>query len=449
LNGNGNGSGAKPWTFIAEYIYRDEAGAPHLRVQKYLDENGKKQYPQAHFENGSWAKGKPAGAKIPYRLPELVAAPLNATIFLAEGEKCADALAKIEFVSTTVSEGAAAAWDPALTPYFKDRHVVVLPDADTPGRKHGQKVAAALNGVAASVKVVDLFPDRNDSLDVYDWLKDDRAGSRLAKLVKDADEWEAPSETSGDGAGKSDEELIAELAALPKLQYEKRREAAAKQLDIRVSALDKLVAEARGDEEKSKDEVLYPHWAVEPSDEPVDGGALLEALVDTIRRYVVLSDDQSTVVALWIVLTWIHEEVAIHSPILLVTSPQPNSGKTTLLKVVSFMVRRPISSVSITGPALFRSIEKWAPSFILDEGDTAIVNNDDLKEVLNSGWAPRSLNIKPNYSVETRLLPERKSPGRAKARLGRFRFGAVSLRPAKLLSATPFRPRNRSHTHVL
>jgi putative DNA primase/helicase len=42
--------------------------------------------------------------------------------------------------------------------------------------------------------------------------------------------------------------------------------------------------------------------------------------------------------------------------------------------------------VSITGPALFRSIVKWCPTFVIDEADTALVNNDDLKEVINSGW---------------------------------------------------------------
>src|SRR6476660_4431036 len=83
---NGNGSGGEPWKFIAEHVYRDEGGEPYLRVQKYLDESGRKQYPQFHFENGAWAKGKPAGAKLPYRLPELIAAPLNAPVKFCEGE---------------------------------------------------------------------------------------------------------------------------------------------------------------------------------------------------------------------------------------------------------------------------------------------------------------------------------------------------------------------------
>ena len=45
-----------------------------------------------------------------------------------------------------------------------------------------------------------------------------------------------------------------------------------------------------------------------------------------------------------------------------------------------------MSSVNISGPALFRALTKWQPTFIVDEADTALVNNDDLKEVMNSGW---------------------------------------------------------------
>ena len=93
--------------------------------------------------------GKPSAPKIPYRLPQLIAAPTAGIVYLCEGEKDADGLAKIGFVATTASEGAAAKWAPELTPYFKDRHVVILPDADRPGRAHAEKVAKAINGVAA------------------------------------------------------------------------------------------------------------------------------------------------------------------------------------------------------------------------------------------------------------------------------------------------------------
>jgi 5S rRNA maturation endonuclease (ribonuclease M5) len=382
-NGKANGK----WSPLAEYTYRDAHGEPYLLVKKYLDANGKKQFPQFHWDGKQWLEGKPAGPKIPYRLPELLAAPVTTTVFFCEGEKDDDNLTKLSFVATTASEGANASWDPALTQYFKDRPVVILMDADKPGRAHGQKVAKALNGVAASVKVVDLFPDKNDGSDVSDWLEDDRVGSRLAKLAKESDEWKPSADDSKADTNKADEALIFELAALTKLQYAKRRKEAADEIGITVSALDKIVAEARGEsKDKEPAPALYEHWNVEPWDEAVDGDVLLRALVEAIRRYVVMSDEQMLVVASWLMLTWLHEQIVVHSPVLLVTSPLPNSGKTTLLKVASFLVRNGLSSVSITGPALFRSIEKWAPTIAIDEADTAIINNDDLKDVINGGW---------------------------------------------------------------
>ena len=84
--------------------------------------------------------------------------------------------------------------------------------------------------------------------------------------------------------------------------------------------------------------------------------------------------------------TWVHDQVAVHSPLLLATSPEPECGKSTLLGVLGFLVRRSLLSVNITGPALFRSIAKWQATFVIDEADTTLVNNEDLKEVINSGW---------------------------------------------------------------
>ena len=126
-------------------------------------------------------EGQPKGSKVPYRLPELLAAPLTTTVYFCEGEQDADALAAQGFVATTASEGAAAKWDDALTPYFRDRQVVIVVDSDKTGRKHGQKVAKALAGVAASVKLVDLYPDRDDGSDVSNFLETDKVAAKFIR----------------------------------------------------------------------------------------------------------------------------------------------------------------------------------------------------------------------------------------------------------------------------
>ena len=179
------------------------------------------------------------------------------------------------------------------------------------------------------------------------------------------------------------EKKIADLAKLPPLQYAQQRKHAAKALNVPVGLLDKLVSAARASESQGP---LFPHWAVDPSREPVSAEQLLTRLVGRIRSHVVMSTDAARVVALWAAMTWVHEEAAVHSPILLVTSPEANSGKTTLLAVLSFLVRRSLRNVGASAAALYRSVEKWQPTIMVDEADTAFVKNDDLRQVVNSGW---------------------------------------------------------------
>jgi 5S rRNA maturation endonuclease (ribonuclease M5) len=247
----GNG-GSEPWKLIDQYIYKTENGEPYLLVKKFLDGNDKNQFPQYHLEGGTWTTGKPKGPKVPYRLPELLTAAPTMPVFFCEGEKDAENLAKLGFIATTASEGAGAKWAPELTAYFKDRPVIILPDADDPGRRHAQKVAAALDKTATSIKILELYPNHHEGEDVSDWLKDDRVGARLVQMAKSAPLWEPVDEKPSDqGADHSktdeDENFINQLAALPLLQYEKRREQAAKQLGIkRLPILDKLVEAARG-----------------------------------------------------------------------------------------------------------------------------------------------------------------------------------------------------------
>src|SRR5262249_16058982 len=160
---NGNGRARPQRKVVAEYIYRTADGSPYLRVLR----TDNKDFWQQHWDGAQWVKGKPDGGKIPYRLPEMLAAE---TVYIVEGEKDADRLAKCGYVATTCSEGAGK-WRPELNEYFRNKHVVVLPDNDGPGHAHAQQVATNLHGIAASIRVVTL-PGLADKGDVSDWLDD-------------------------------------------------------------------------------------------------------------------------------------------------------------------------------------------------------------------------------------------------------------------------------------
>jgi hypothetical protein len=102
----------------------------------------------------------------------------------------------------------------------------------------------------------------------------------------------------------------------------------------------------------------------------------------------VLTPDQALTVALWIMMAWAHPGAAIYSPIpiLMVTSAEANSGKTTLLGLIGFLVPRSLPSVGVSEAALYRSIELWNPTIIADEFDTLLADNEPLRAVINSGW---------------------------------------------------------------
>jgi hypothetical protein len=189
---------------------------------------------------------------------------------------------------------------------------------------------------------------------------------------------------------QAQEALFKELAALRPAEYCKRRRASAEELGISVSALDEEInlrrKPIRAETEEKPDLPLFPHWQVEPWPEPVDGPSLIFALVRRIRSHVVMRHDAALACALWTVMAWAHEEAAVYSSILMITSAEANSGKSTLLGVLGFLTPCSLLSVNISSAALYRSIEKWHPTLITDEADSVFQNNEDLRAVYNSGW---------------------------------------------------------------
>ena len=98
------------------------------------------------------------------------------------------------------------------------------------------------------------------------------------------------------------------------------------------------------------------------------GDSFLQAIVRRLKRHIIFNDEAATAVALWIAFAWTHD-AATHSPFLLVTSAEMNSGKTTLLGLIRFLVPRPLFTVEISSAVLYRAIEKWTPTLIVDEAD--------------------------------------------------------------------------------
>ncbi|MGP8200523.1 MAG: DUF3631 domain-containing protein [Limisphaerales bacterium] len=128
---------------------------------------------------------------------------------------------------------------------------------------------------------------------------------------------------------------------------------------------------------------------VEPWAEPVDGAALLNELQGVFRRFVVLPKWAGEMLALWTLHTYAFQFRDV-STYLGLESPEKRCGKTTLLTVLSELVNRPVVAANISSPALFRVIEEVRPTLLIDEADTFLQGNDELRGILNSGYTRKT-----------------------------------------------------------
>lgn len=98
----------------------------------------------------------------------------------------------------------------------------------------------------------------------------------------------------------------------------------------------------------------------------VDGEALVADLERFITSYVVLPPQTSLPLATWTLATYAYDSFDCFA-YLLVVSPAPRCGKTRLLEVLSLIVSTPQRTANISEPALFRVIEKFSPTLLMDE----------------------------------------------------------------------------------
>ena len=149
--------------------------------------------------------------------------------------------------------------------------------------------------------------------------------------------------------------------------------------------LDSTVKAARGENAETKGQgrpLELP--TIEPWPESINGADLLNAICNAVKRYLVLPEGSAEVLALWAVHTHAFECFA-HSPRLAITSPEKQCGKTTTLDVLGELVARPVPTSNATTAAIFRTIEIAKPTLLIDEADTFLKDNEELRGVLNSG----------------------------------------------------------------
>jgi Protein of unknown function (DUF3631) len=245
---------------------------------------------------------------------------------------------------------------------------------DDSAQRHGVELAKLKAMVEATIKANEKKA-REDKAE--DRQRDQRAEKDAARKRKET------------------EKAFEVLTKLPSAEQETRLADLAKRVDEDVEILRAEFEAFAGTDVRDVEDV-------EPWPEPVDTKTPLTEVMAQIHRYVVVHDDDAAVaMVLWICFAWLHADIAVHSPILVITGADADCGKTTACGVLQYLTPRAYAAAELTGPNLYRFVDQEHPTLIIDDADRLFERKPDLVHIVNVGWT-RGTKIPRQYRGTTK-----------------------------------------------
>lgn len=178
-----------------EFIYLDRHDQKLIKVKRLDDGTGKKKFPQSHWDGQGWVSGVPQEirSRIPiYRYREVITAiAAGETIFLVEGEGCADRLYAMGLIATTTLGGSGKYR--SYGDYSQDlagADLVLCPDRDEPGLKHMLEIAKDFPHARwLYAPPGDFFWSnlpKSQGLDIADWITDGASAEDIRAAIQSA-----------------------------------------------------------------------------------------------------------------------------------------------------------------------------------------------------------------------------------------------------------------------
>ena len=277
----------------------------------------------------------------------------------------------------------------ALREKYPDTVLVICADDDhltegNPGLTKATEAAQSIGGLLA----IPCFPATRkdgdtDFNDLARLAEPEAVAACIEVAAVPADE--IPSVAESSPPDYPFDAVIQRLSKLSPLQYDQVRKQEAKTLGVRPVTLDAVIKDAC----KGPAAEELPFAEVEPWPEPVDPAQLLTEIAATVRRFIVCDRDTAHSVTLWAAMTWFIEVVQV-APLAVITAPEKRCGKSQLLFLLGRLSARAITTSSISPAALYRTIDAWCPTLLIDEADAFMRDNEELRGILNSGHTRES-----------------------------------------------------------
>lgn len=178
---HGRWSGEEMWTPVKDdagrsiqpshiYRYTDEHGALLYEVLRLVKPNGKKTFVQRRPDpehQGRYKWNLNGARRVLYHLPEVIEAVANGeTVYVVEGEKDVESWRRRGYTATCGAMGAGK-WEPEYTQVLTAASVVIIADADEPGRNHAHAVKEQLDEAGSVVEIRESAHGK-DSTDHFD-----------------------------------------------------------------------------------------------------------------------------------------------------------------------------------------------------------------------------------------------------------------------------------------
>lgn len=155
-----------------QWDYRDGKGDHIYSSIRYDYPDGTKDFSMKTMKDGALQWGlKGDIQRVPLNLSQFAD---HQEVWFTEGEKCSDALMELGFFASNIAGGSGAKLE-GVSNFFRGMDVILLPDNDDSGRGFMKTFAIELQGVAKSVRMLDVGTPRNSKgYDIFDKIKDMR-----------------------------------------------------------------------------------------------------------------------------------------------------------------------------------------------------------------------------------------------------------------------------------
>jgi len=346
----------------ATYNYKDEQGNLLYQVVRFNPKGFSQRRPDG---DNDWIWNLKDIDPVLYHLPELIRS--TNPVLIVEGEKDVENLKRMGFTATTSPMGAGK-WKVSYNKYLKDKEVILIPDHDQPGYQHCQKIGQSLRGISENIKWLEL-PGLEEKEDISDWIEKGNTKEKLLQLIEEAPDFTLKKydERTGKVINLKLKDRIKTI--IPNLIHLVGDQGRTKYLFCKNGQLlieDYFIKDDKRYSPKQNLPIKILNPSILKRSFNLDIVRLATEIDAFIKSYLEMPlDSDYLILAMWVFHTYLIEKFNT-TPILYFYGVK-ETGKSRAGEVLSELAFRAQRLTSLTEATLFRSVELFKPTLIIDE----------------------------------------------------------------------------------